>query len=650
MKISLKTKLVMISTGTIVMTGLITAFIGTLLITQGVMNQVQDKVRNDLNTARELLNKRIENIQTEIHLSSLRTCIKDGLIEPNERTRDSLKACLEELRRVGNLEIAAIADSTGTVILRAHNPDCFGDDQGNDQIIAKVLSSRQMVAGTVIVPGDMLEQEGEMFEQRARIDFIDTPKAKKRPEAVETSGMMIKAAAPVRDDNGTLIGILYGGDLINRNYSLVDKIKNTVYQGEIYKGMDIGTTTIFQKDLRISTNVMSNEGERAIGTRVSEEVYDRVLDQGERWIGRAFVVNAWYVTAYEPLRDIYGNIIGMLYVGMLEQKFVDIKRRALFIFFGVTILGMIIVLVVSSFLADTIIKPIKHIVKMSKKISAGDFSVKVHTLSNDEIGELEKAFDAMASGLRERDRELKKQTQQQLMRSEKLAALGRMAAGIAHEVNNPLTGVLMYGNLLLKSLPAGSRDREDVEIIVKETGRCRELLKNLLNFSRESTTLKKMASINDVVEQIVSIIEKNVYFEPVVTVTLLAEDVPEIMLDANQFEQVLMNLALNAVEAMPEGGKLVFQTQFNRDEKNVIIKTADTGCGISADNLDKIFDPFFTTKEEGKGTGLGLAVSYGIVRRHGGQISVESSVGSGTTFTIKLPISSADEIQKGESR
>ena len=216
---------------------------------------------------------------------------------------------------------------------------------------------------------------------------------------------------------------------------------------------------------------MSDEGERAIGTRVSEEVYDRVIGEGRQWIGRAFVVNAWYVTAYEPLRDIDEQIIGMLYVGVLEQKFVDMRSRTLLTFFAITIIGMILVLIVSYFFANTITKPINFLVKASKKIAGGDFLVRVMVKSRDELGELERAFNVMASGLQQRDEELKNQTQQQLMRSEKLAALGRMAAGIAHELNNPLTGILMYGHMLQKKFPESSQDRQDVETMVSETTR-----------------------------------------------------------------------------------------------------------------------------------------------------------------------------------
>lgn len=644
MRFSLKTKLIIVFTSIIVMTGFITALIGTFLIQKGIMNLVEGRVRNDLGAAWELCNHRLALIKNTVYLAALRHTLKVAL---EQRDRDTLKICLEEFKAAGEIEILTVTDERGNVILRSSNPGTFGDNQSRDQLVKKVLEQKRMVASPVIVSRSELAKEGSEFARRAHIQFIPTPRAKIRLEQEETSGLVLKVAVPIWGRDGTLIGVLYGGDLINRNYRLVDKIKNTVYKGEVYEGLDMGTTTVFQRDLRISTNVMTSSGERAIGTRVSEEVYDRVLVEGKPWVGRAFVVNAWYVTAYEPMRDIDSNIIGMLYVGLLEKKFVDMEKKALLTFFGVTILGMILVLIVANFIADTIIKPLKNLAAVSKKLSDGNFFQQVTVQSGGELGDLEKAFNAMILALKERDRELRQQTQEQLMRSEKFAALGRMAAGIAHEVNNPLTGVLMYSHLLLKSLPEGSTGRKDVEVIVSETKRCRELLKNLLNFSRESEPHKKPSLINDIVEVVISLISNNVYFEKVALVKDLAGNLPEIMVDANQIEQVLMNLAMNAAEAINDGGKIIMHTRLSEDGTQIITQVTDTGCGISEENLHKIFDPFFTTKEVGKGTGLGLAVSYGIIKRHGGQISVESRVGSGTTFTIMLPVEFYGQSQKG---
>ena len=404
MKISLKTKLLISFIVVILFTGLVTAFVGSSLIREGVLRQVQDKVRVDLNTAAEIWDSRIESIEKIIHYATLRNGIKEAL---KAEDRKQLENYLNEITVVGNIEILTITDKTGKVILRSSNPGVFGDNRADDQLIKRVLAERRVIASPVIVSREELEKEGRHFAGRADIEFIDTPKAKKTTAREETSGLMLKAAAPLLDEQGRLIGVLYGGDLINRNYSLVDKIKDTVYRGEQYQGIDMGTSTIFQGDLRVSTNVMTSEGKRAIGTRVSEEVYDKVLVQGEKWIDRAFVVNAWYITAYEPIRDFDQKIIGILYVGMLEKKFIDTEKKTILTFFFITVLCMAIALLVADLFANTIIEPIKRIVKMSIKISSGDFNTKLNVVRKDELGLLEKAFNRMAVDLRERDEKIK---------------------------------------------------------------------------------------------------------------------------------------------------------------------------------------------------------------------------------------------------
>ncbi len=184
--------------------------------------------------------------------------------------------------------------------------------------------------------------------------------------------MMLRAAAPIVNDEGEMLGVVYGGVLLNRGYNIVDKIKATVYQNLQYLGRDIGTATIFQDDLRISTNVHNEDGTRAIGTRVAEEVYNQVVLLGRPWIGRAYVVNDWYITAYEPIRDPDGAVIGILYVGILEQKYEDLRRQAAMVYVSVTLLGMVVAMVLSSFAARRISIPIRQLATASRELARGN--------------------------------------------------------------------------------------------------------------------------------------------------------------------------------------------------------------------------------------------------------------------------------------
>ena len=405
MKINIKNKLILNFTILIILTGTISTIIGTVMINRGILNEVQGKVYTDLYSARGILNNRLNNIRNILESTALRELVKNSI---SNNDRRSLLRSLQDVKEITNFEILVVTDKDGRVIIRTQNPEEYRDSQAEDPLIKKVLTNKKAIASPVIIKREDLIKEGQCFADRAKITIVSdyATKTNKTPD-IETSGMMLKAAVPIFDDNRHLLGIIYGGDLLNGNYGIVDKIKETVYQGEVYKNHDMGTATIFQDDIRISTNVLTGNGERAIGTRVSREVYDRVIKDGKQWIDRAMVVNSRYITAYEPIRNIDNKVIGMLYVGMLQDKYIDFKWRLLLIFFAVTITGMLLVFVISNFLANTITKPIKHLANVSRQISEGNFSVEADIHSNDEIGELVKAFNKMAHGLMERDEKLK---------------------------------------------------------------------------------------------------------------------------------------------------------------------------------------------------------------------------------------------------
>jgi two-component system, NtrC family, sensor kinase len=224
-----------------------------------------------------------------------------------------------------------------------------------------------------------------------------------------------------------------------------------------------------------------------------------------------------------------------------------------------------------------------------------------------------------------------------LIQSEKLASLGRMASGIAHEINNPLTGVLTYASLLLEDLKE-TEHAEDLETIIRETIRCRTIVRGLLDFARESKHEKEQANLNDIVVNTLQILEKHVNYQKIRIAKELDPRLPLSLLDVNQMRSVVNNLSENAAHAMPDGGALTITTRYDDLNDTIVLAIADTGIGISEENLGRVFDPFFTTKKEGKGTGLGLAVTFGIVKRHHGTIDVKSTPGKGTAFTITIPV------------
>ena len=636
MRISLKSKLIVSFLAVIVIGGLVTTLVGARLIGTGIIRQAQDKVRNDLNSAREIYRQESERLKDTVRFTALRRFfIEEALLSNDIKT---LTEELEKVRKAESLDILTLTDNTGRVIVRFRNPSISGDSQADDGLVSRVLAGREAVAATMIVSEAELRKEGPDLLEQARIEYIPTPKAKPTQETVATSGMMIKAAAPILGDKGRVIGVLYGGNLLNRNYKIVDKVKETVYQGIKYKGKDIGTATIFQGDLRVSTNVLRADGTRAIGTRVSEEVYDRVLAEGLPWIDRAFVVNNWYISAYEPIQDVKGEIIGILYVGILEEKFIDMRNGAIIMFVGIALAGMIIALIVSSFLARGVLQPIKRLIFASQQWAAGNLDYRAETTAKDEIAELTETFNTMASSLKERDERLKEQAHQQIMKSERLATLGQLAAGVAHEINNPLGAVLMYAHLSMEELEAADPRRRNLEKVVRESTRCKNIVRGLLDFARQSEPNIEESDVNEILKRTLSLLENQPLFQNIRITAALSASLPSAMMDGGQIQQVCTNIILNAAEAMAGEGELTVASRTTADGQWIEIEFTDTGCGIPRENLEKIFDPFFTTKEVGRGTGLGLAVSFGIIARHKGTIAVKSEPGKGTTFIVRLPL------------
>jgi signal transduction histidine kinase len=220
--------------------------------------------------------------------------------------------------------------------------------------------------------------------------------------------------------------------------------------------------------------------------------------------------------------------------------------------------------------------------------------------------------------------------------TEKLSALGRMAAGIAHEINNPLAGILLYSTNLLKRAPKSGPMREGLEIIVHETQRCGNIIQELLEFSREGEPDKALVDINNVIEKALSILENEFRLHHIDVQKRLSDGMDDILLDANQIEQVFVNLLLNAIEAIQDRGVVTIISRVGSGGDSIVVEVEDTGGGISSEHLPKIFEPFFSSKANG--TGLGLAVSYGIVQKHQGHIYVSSHAGRGTRFTIELPL------------
>lgn len=649
--LSLRARLILIYVFILGMGGLITSFIGSLIVNTTIMDQARSKVHHDLNTARMVYEKQLKLIQNSIYIGASGNTIQQTLYA---KDRNRLLTRLEQIRHDTNLDFLSVADHNGCVILRVTRSDHTGDDVSQIPIVKAALNGKT-VGGTEILTKEILKNEDEKLAAQALIPLIDTPKAKPTDKEEQTSGLVLMAAAPFYRENGELMGVLYGGHLLNRNFMIVDRVWDLVYKGEKYQDQDIGTVTIFLEDLRVSTNVKTREGDRAIGTRLSAEVAEAVLTRGERWNSRAFVVNDWYISEYEPIKDYNRNTVGIIYVGLLEKAYTSIRNKVVFTFIIVATLGFFLIVGISYLITRSITRPLSEMVSVTQSIAAGDLERRIKVKSKDEIGQLALSFNRMVASLRKMRSELenwantlehkvKERTeelaamQNTLVQSQRLASLGKLAAGIAHEINNPLGGILVLSSLVIEDLKADDPHRENLQEVIKQTMRCRDIVKGLLQFSRQEEGKTEYVKVNDILNNTLSLIEKQALFHNIEVIKNFDAELPYILGDNSQLQQVFINVILNAVQAMKEIGTLTINTTHDKNNDMVVIEISDTGCGIPEEMIDRIFDPFFTTKEVGEGTGLGLSIAYGIVTKHHGRMTVKSKVGEGSTFTIKIPV------------
>ncbi len=650
---SIRRKLISSFTSAILIPSLVTVVVGVKVIYDQIYTRAQTQVDSDLEGAREISRNYLERLQDALRIHATRMIIYGAL----DRNDDgALGPEMERVRAAEGLDILTLTDDSGRVFYRTRNPALKGDSQAGDDLVSRTIREKAPCASAVIVSAAELAAESPELARQALMELTPTPMAEPSAKRRQTSGMVFKAAAPVFSPRGRLIGVLYGGVLINRSYDIVDRVRKIVFKEEMYRGREVGTATIFQDDVRISTNVYNADGTRAITTRVSAEVAEAVLRRGQTWRGRAFVVNDWYLSAYAPIRGPNDDIIGMLYVGTLERPYSDSLWRTLILFLGITLLGVAIVSWVAVTVAGRISRPIHAMAEAAQKVADGDYTPQVEVTTHDEIGHLAECFNRMTRELESSARELResaanleskveertaqlKAMQGNLIQTEKLAAIGKLAAGVAHEINNPLTGILTNSSLMVEDFPHGDPRREDLQLIVDETLRCRKIVKGLLDFARQTKPQKQKVDLNGVVDDILSLVRNQAIFRNIDLHTMLDPNLPAVMADHDQMRQVVLNIVINAAEAMPDGGELRVASGLDGAGR-VRLSISDTGPGIPQEIMGKLFEPFFTTKKTG--TGLGLAIAYGIVERHKGTIDIDRSPGRGTKITIRVPADEKD--------
>ncbi|MGF1909691.1 cache domain-containing protein [Vibrio kasasachensis] len=514
-----------------------------------------------------------------------------------------------------------------------------------------------------------LDDLDENLARRAEVAMLDD-------NSVENRGLVSRTVIPVHNNEGVLVGYMDGGLLLNNSTILVDQIRDLIYPSEKDYLRPLGTLTLFLGDLRVSTNVPLDSTDhlgRAIGTRVSDEVRSSVLDKGEQWVNRAFVYDAWYISAYQPIHDKNDQVIGMIYTGYLMWPFLKAYVTNIAEISFTTILLLIISGVMVYRGSRDLFNPIEHIHRVVKMIQLGKETRIGHLGLDDEheLAQLAKQFDNMLDLLRQRKNELKhaavelegkvqqrtasleektaelelhiqllNQTRDKLVVHEKLAALGELTAGIAHEINNPSAVIL--GNVELIQFELGNdatRVQEELDAIHTQIDRIRNITRSLLQYSRHGGVQDEITwqHVNPIVEESITLVKTGSKKRDIEFVTDLRAHT-SVEINRHQLLQILVNLQMNGIHAMQGKGKLTICSEDwleNGVDKGALIHIEDQGTGIKPENIKRIFSPFYTTKREG--TGLGLSVSQSILSQTGGELTVLSEWGKGSRFTIRLP-------------
>lgn len=614
------------------------AILSASLVNTNTISEAENRVRIYMRAAWEIHDNKIARTRAALEVLARDPLLVNFLTnKSDEATTVQIRDTLEAIRRDQKMDILNVLSPEGRVLLRTRAPYNKGDSLAQDPLIKRAATLRQSATGNIILEQDRLDIEGsELIERCLAVGN-------------EPRGLFAGAAVPVVDDNDRLIGFVEMGSLLNGATEKVDAIRDAVFANEIYDGKPVGTATIFMGDLRISTNVLDNQGRRAVGTRASKEVANRVLEKGLSWAGRALVVDAWYLARYDPIRDPDGRVIGMLYIGELEQKYLDLRTRTVALSLTVILAGMLLAFIGALWLVRSIVKPIHTLVEATQQLAAGDLTHRVNIKRSDELGELASCFNQMASRLEEQRQELEKRQQELQALSEQLQITNRnyieMLGFVTHELKNPLTSAIM-GLYTVKDGYLGELNpaqKRSLETVAKSLDYFQDMVRNYLDLSRleqgELNPVKLPLELHKaVIEPTLESLERQFTERRMV----LDNRIPQTLMvnaDPTLLRIVYEDLLSNAVKYGREGGTILLEAEVGDDF--VTLSVRNDGEGIPSEKKSQLFKRFsrldIPSATGKKGTGLGLFICKEIVEKHGGKIWVDSKSGEWVKFSFTLP-------------
>ncbi len=592
----------------IIFIGIALSILGFYVIKNDVIKRAQQQVRKDLHTARSVYQDIIYSIENSFSL---------------------LGGYKEILQKKDKIDVDYLVFTENLADLKS-------------EIAISALKQRKGVGGTRIIHQEELAQMSTEINIRSQLKIKDTMNSTPTQREHLEEAMALEYAKPVFNNKGGISGVIYGGKIINGSFDLVDKIRNLVFENKLYKGKSLGTVTIFQSDVRIATNVIDEKGMRAVGTRVSKEVYNAVVNNRKMWVNRAFVVTDWYLTAYEPIKNIKNEVIGILYVGTLEKPF-RMRERQLFlsllgIISGAGVLaGLLAVLLISA-----MNKPIQKLLKANLKLSKGDLHYRLKDDSSiTELQLLHTAFNAMADKLHDRELSLRKS-------NEKLENTNKdyldLVGFVSHELKGILSSLVLNIYNLSKELlgPMNESQKKTLSSVSRNLDYLNAIVVNFLNLSRiekDEMALKKTKVYlkKDVIDAAVESFSRLAQDREI----NLSNDVSEAIsldLDRDLMIIVFNNLISNALKYGVTGGQVQIKAEENKANE-LIIEVYNDGEPIAPMDVDKLFKKFSRLNYAGmakvKGTGIGLFITKRIIEQHAGSIRVEPRTG-GNAFIISL--------------
>jgi two-component system NtrC family sensor kinase len=606
-------------------------------VNTNTIREAEDRVRIYARAAWEIHDGKIARTRSALEVLAQDQAVRELLSDPeNEQLLAAVQAHLEAVRQEEGADILNLLTPGGMVILRTRSPYNSGDSLIDDPMIRLVIMTQQSGTGDILLALERLDIEGSgLFERCMAVGG-------------EPTGMLAGAAVPVVQ-GGHLTGIIQMGSLLNGAVEEVDRIRNAVFENEHYKGKPVGTATIFMGDMRISTNVRDNQGRRAVGTHVSEQVAKRVLEEGRSWTGRAFVVDTWYLSQYDPIRDPDGNIIGILYVGELEQKYLDIRTRAVVLYLSVIFAGMVLAFLLFFFMIRGVLRPIRELSEATNRISSGELSHRVEVKGKDEVGDLSASFNDMACQLERQRQEIEHRQQELENLSSDLQAVNRnymdLLGFVTHELKNPLASAIMSlytvkDGYLGEITPA---QRKSLGSVARSLDYFQDMIKNYLDLSRlekgEIEVNKTQVSLSaHVVTPVLEGLDRALQERKVVVENRIPEDMI-VNADGNLLRIVYDNLLSNAIKYGREGGAIVLDCQ--ESSTWVTLSVRNDGEGIPPEKMPLLFKKFSRLDSPEymgkKGTGLGLYICKEIVEKHGGEIWADSKMGEWVKISFTLP-------------